>query len=47
MPKVLSQTRSSANNAINADSKKRRSFVSALFAAGYGKRYVFKGVARP
>jgi len=28
-----------ANNAINADSKKRRSFVEPLFAAGYGERY--------
>ncbi len=27
------------NNAINADSKKRRSFVAPLFAAGYGERY--------
>ncbi len=27
------------NNAINADSKKRRSFVAPLFAAGYGGRY--------
>jgi hypothetical protein len=32
----MSQT---ANNAINADSKKRRSFVAPLFAAGYGERY--------
>ena len=24
------------NNAINTDSKKRRSFVAPLFAAGYG-----------
>jgi hypothetical protein len=29
------------NNAINMDSKKRRSFVAALFAAGYGERYAF------
>ncbi len=28
------------NYAINADSKKRRSFVASLFAAGYGDRYV-------
>jgi len=27
-----------ANNAINSDSKKRRSFVAPLFAAGYGER---------
>jgi hypothetical protein len=27
------------NNAINSDSKKRRSFVAPLFAAGYGERY--------
>jgi hypothetical protein len=27
------------NNAINADSKKRRSFVAPLFTAGYGERY--------
>jgi hypothetical protein len=26
------------NNAINADSEKRRSFVAPLFAAGYGER---------
>ena len=26
------------NNAINPDSKKRRSFVASLFAAGYGER---------
>jgi len=26
------------DNAINAGSKKRRSFVAPLFAAGYGKR---------
>lgn len=28
------------NNAINADSEKRRSFVAPLFTAGYGERYV-------
>jgi hypothetical protein len=28
-----------ANNAINMDSKKRHSFVAALFAAGYGERW--------
>jgi hypothetical protein len=28
-----------ANNAINADSEKRRSFVAPLFTAGYGERY--------
>jgi hypothetical protein len=27
-----------SNNAINTDSKKRRSFVAPLFAAGYGER---------
>lgn len=27
------------NNAINADSEKRRSFVAPLFTAGYGERY--------
>jgi hypothetical protein len=26
------------NHAINADSKKRRSFVAPLFTAGYGER---------
>jgi hypothetical protein len=26
------------NNAMNADSKNRRSFVAPLFAAGYGER---------
>lgn len=26
------------NNAINSDSKKRRSFVASLFAASYGER---------
>lgn len=25
------------NNAINADSKKRRAFVASLFTAGYGE----------
>lgn len=29
----------SSNNAINADSQKRRSFVAPLSAAGYGERY--------
>lgn len=28
-----------SNNAINADSKKRRSFVAPLFTAGYGERW--------
>lgn len=28
-----------ANNAINADSEKRRSFVAPLFTAGYAERY--------
>lgn len=28
-----------ANNAINADSQKRRSFVAPLLAAGYGERW--------
>lgn len=27
-----------ANNTINTDSEKRRSFVALLFAAGYGER---------
>jgi hypothetical protein len=27
-----------ANNAINAESKKRRGFVAPLFATGYGER---------
>ncbi len=27
-----------ANNAINADSEKQRSFVAPLFTAGYGER---------
>jgi hypothetical protein len=27
------------NNAINADSKKRRSFVASPFTAGYAKRW--------
>ena len=26
------------NNAINADSEKRRAFVAPLFTAGYGER---------
>jgi len=30
--------RQGPNNAINADSKKRRAFVAPLFAAGYGER---------
>jgi hypothetical protein len=28
------------NNAINADSEKRRAFVAPLFTSGYGERYV-------
>jgi len=28
-----------SNNAINADSKKRRSHDASLFAAGYGERW--------
>lgn len=28
-----------ANNAMNTDNKKRRSFVALLFVAGYGERY--------
>ena len=27
------------NNRVNSDSKKRRSFVAMLFAAGYAKRW--------
>lgn len=27
------------NNAINANSKKRRAFVAPLFTVGYGERY--------
>ncbi len=27
------------NNAINSDSKKRRTFVAPLFTAGYGERW--------
>jgi hypothetical protein len=27
-----------SNNAINADSEKRRAFVAPLFTAGYGER---------
>ena len=27
------------NNAINADSEKRRAFVAPLFTAGYGERW--------
>ncbi len=30
------------NYAINADSKKRRSFVAPLFTAGYGERWAQK-----
>jgi hypothetical protein len=30
--------RPTSNNAINTDSKNRRSFVALLSAAGYGKR---------
>jgi hypothetical protein len=36
----------SANNAINSDSKKRRSFVASLFAAGYGKRWAAQNSER-
>jgi len=28
-----------SNNAINADSEKRRAFVAPLFTAGYGERW--------
>jgi hypothetical protein len=31
--------RRTPNNAINTGSKKRRSFVALLFAAGYGERW--------
>jgi hypothetical protein len=31
------------NNRVNSDSKKRRSFVALLFAAGYAKRWASKG----
>ncbi len=31
-----------ANNAINSDSEKRRSFVAPLLTAGYGERYTFQ-----
>jgi hypothetical protein len=31
-----------ANNAINSDSQKRRSFVAPLLAAGYGERWACK-----
>jgi hypothetical protein len=32
-----------SNNAINADSEKRRAFVAPLFTAGYGERYTLEG----
>jgi len=32
------------NNAINADSVKRRSFVAPLYTAGYGERWVHKQI---
>ena len=32
------------NNAINADSKMRRSFVAPLFTAGYGERWASKNL---
>jgi hypothetical protein len=35
---MLCLTKLLHNNAINADSQKRRSFVASLFASGYGKR---------
>jgi hypothetical protein len=35
------------NNAINADSEKRRAFVAPLFTAGYGERYASLGGRRP
>lgn len=31
----------SANNAINADRQKRRSFVASPLPAGYGERYAY------
>lgn len=34
----------SPNNATNSDSKKRRSFVTPLFASGYGERYAKKEI---
>ena len=37
-PFALSLCHTAPNNAINADSKKRRSFVAPLFDAGYGER---------
>lgn len=33
------KTKQPPNNAINADSEKRRNFVAPLFTAGYGKRW--------
>jgi hypothetical protein len=32
-------TTTSPNNAINADSEKRRFFVALFFTAGYGERW--------
>ncbi len=34
----MSPSQSKHNNAINADSEKRRAFVAPLFTAGYGER---------
>ncbi|MCF6152765.1 MAG: hypothetical protein E3K38_10825 [Candidatus Kuenenia stuttgartiensis] len=33
-----------ANNAINADSEKRRAFVAPLFTAGYGECYAARKI---
>ena len=35
---LMQNQKTPANNAINADSEKRRSFVAPLFTAGYGER---------
>ena len=35
---ALRMNEQAANNAINADNKKRRAFVAPLFIAGYGER---------
>jgi hypothetical protein len=36
---ILVFAEATPNNAINADSEKRRAFVAPLFTAGYGERY--------
>ena len=42
LPMCLDRTPVMTNKPINLDSKKRRSFVALLFAAGYGERWAYQ-----